>query len=70
MKTEPNLNFPPYVIERPNHSVLIVRMISQPYQGRALPDALFTFRIGEPQFEIWERRYFEQQQRTNIEPEY
>lgn len=50
-----------YIIERPTHSVLIVRVLSKPYRGRNLPDATFTFRLGEPQYEIWEQRYYEQQ---------
>lgn len=50
-----------YTIERPVRSILIVRMKSKPYNGRHLPDASFTFRLGEPQFEVWERRFLEQQ---------
>ncbi len=52
-----------YTIERPTRSVLIVHMNSRPYKGQMLPEASFTFRMGEPQFEIWERRFYEQQER-------
>ncbi|MBP5622266.1 MAG: hypothetical protein J6X44_09650 [Thermoguttaceae bacterium] len=63
MTLEPTSQDSRYIIERPNNSLLVVRMISQPYQGRELPDAQFTFRIGEPQFDVWLSRYFEQEQR-------
>lgn len=53
----------PYTIERPIRSVLIVHMNSKPYKGQIIPEASFTFRIGEPQFEVWERRFIEQQER-------
>lgn len=59
--------FPPYVIERPSHSTLIVRMLSTPYKGRNLPVASFTFRVGEPQYELWEQRFFEQQRLMQME---
>jgi hypothetical protein len=63
MTPELNLQDPRYIIERPNNSLLVVRMISQPYQGKDLPDAQFTFRIGEPQFDVWLARYFEQERK-------
>ncbi len=57
-----------YVVERPNRTVLIVRMRSKPRDdGRRLPDASFTFRYGDPQYDLWERRYWEQRQRREEE---
>ena len=57
-----------YVVERPNRAVLIVRMRSKPRaDGRQLPDASFTFRYGDPQYDLWERRYWEQRQRREEE---
>lgn len=57
-----------YVIERPNRAVLIVRMRSNPRDARRLPDASFTFRYGDPQYDLWERRYWEQRRRDAEEP--
>ena len=50
------------VVERRNADTLLVRMRSFDRQGRPLPDAVFTFRKGEPQYEHWERQanYVEQ----------
>ncbi len=56
-----------YAIERPNRAVLIVRMRSKPRGGVQLPDASFTFRYGDPQYDLWERRYWEQRQRREEE---
>ena len=56
-----------YVVERPNRTVLIVRMRSQARDGRQLPDARFTFRYGDPQYDLWERRYWEQRRRNEEE---
>ena len=65
MKSNQFLDSPSYAINRPARSILIVRVFSRPYRGRSLPDAQFTFRLGEPQFEMWEDRYFEQQKRLS-----
>ncbi len=42
-------------IERRNDGVLLVRVRSVERNGRRLPDAVFTFRRGDPQYEYWER---------------
>lgn len=57
------MNDAQYTIERPARAVLIVRMKSKQFRGRPLPDAAFTFRVGDPQYDVWEARYWEQQQR-------
>lgn len=41
-------------IERRKDGALLVRMHSVDRQGRPLPDAVFTFRKGDPQYEYWE----------------
>lgn len=42
-------------IERRSDGVLLVRVRSAENNGRRLPDAVFTFRRGDPQYEYWER---------------
>ena len=46
-------------IERRSDGTLIVRVHSVDDAGNALPDAVFTFRPKDPQYEIWER-WFQQ----------
>ena len=41
-------------VERRNDGAVLVRVHSRPYQGQALPDAVFAFRSGDPQFAYWE----------------
>jgi hypothetical protein len=43
-------------IDRRKDGSLLVRMHSVDRQGRPLPDAVFTFRKGDPQYEHWERQ--------------
>ncbi|MCE5301808.1 MAG: hypothetical protein LLF97_01715 [Planctomycetaceae bacterium] len=40
-------------IQRRRDGVLLVRVHSQDRQGRPLPDAVFTFRQGDPQYDYW-----------------
>ncbi|NLX99384.1 MAG: hypothetical protein GXY83_24875 [Rhodopirellula sp.] len=42
-------------IERRSDGALLVRVRSSQKNGRRLPDAVFTFRRGDPQYEYWER---------------
>lgn len=49
----------PYTIFHRGNGVLIVRVHSQTSQGRPLPDASFTFKPGEPQYDVWQRIYNE-----------
>jgi hypothetical protein len=44
-------------VERRNDGVLLVRVHSCNLQGRQLPDAVFTFRKGDPQYDYWERQF-------------
>lgn len=55
----------PYFIELQKGNTLLVRMPSKPFQGKQLPDAVFTFRVGDPQYEIWADRYTQQQKHLN-----
>jgi hypothetical protein len=43
-------------IERRSDGAMIVRMHSSRRDGRSLPDAVFTFRTGDPQFSYWEQQ--------------
>ena len=49
-----------YTIERKPNGVLLVRVHSCDEDGEPLPDAVFTFRPNDPQYEIWARRLAEQ----------
>ena len=44
-------------IERRKDGAMIVRMHSSDRNGRSLPDAVFTFRTGDPQFSYWEQQW-------------
>ena len=57
----------PYFIELQKGNTLLVRVPSKPFQGVTLPDAVFTFRVGDPQYETWAIRYREQQNHTASE---
>ena len=41
-------------VERRQDGAVIVRVRSRIVDGRALPDAVFAFRAGDPQFSFWE----------------
>jgi hypothetical protein len=43
-------------VERRGDGTLLVRVHSRDRRGRPLPDAVFTFRKGDPQYENWEKR--------------
>jgi hypothetical protein len=42
--------------ERRADGSVLVRVRSGERQGRKLPDAVFTFRDGDPQYHYWEQR--------------
>lgn len=46
----------PWDIERRKDGTLIVRMHSAMRNGVQLPDAVFTFRKGDPQYDYWEQQ--------------
>jgi hypothetical protein len=43
-------------IQRRADGALLVRIRSAVYRGVRLPDAVFSFRAGDPQYELWEAR--------------
>ena len=43
-------------IERRVDGAVVVRVHSRVTTGRALPDAVFAFRAGDPQFSFWEQQ--------------
>ncbi len=55
-----------WVIERRDDGSLIVRIPSKPYKGQPLPDAVFSFREGDPQYRLWEERYEIQEQQATL----
>jgi hypothetical protein len=50
-------------VQRRNDGAVLVRVHSCDRQGRQLPDAVFAFRLGDPQYDYWER-----QLRTQLSP--
>ena len=54
-------------IELRPDGVLIVRIPSGPFNGRPLPDAVFAFRVNDPQYEYWLKSYYRQQDEKNKE---
>lgn len=49
------------VIQRRGDGVLIVRVPSAERGGNRLPDAVFSFRIGDPQYSFWADMLAEQE---------
>ncbi len=45
-----------WVVERRADGVVLVRVRSRPAGASTLPDAVFTFRPGDPQYRQWEQR--------------
>ncbi len=48
-------------IERRADGVLLVRVPSRRDSSQPLPDAVFTFRAGDPQYDYWQQRFAHQQ---------
>ena len=44
-------------IQRRNDGAVLVRVHSCDRKGQQLPDAVFAFRLGDPQFDYWERQF-------------
>ena len=40
-------------VERRDNETVLVRVHSSSRQGRQLPDAVFSFRYGDPQYDYW-----------------
>jgi hypothetical protein len=41
-------------LERRADGAVVVRVPSHVVEGRALPDAVFAFRVGDPQYAFWD----------------
>jgi hypothetical protein len=50
------LNVESYQVEERRDGVILVRVPSTKTSGSPLPDAVFSFRRGDPQYEYWKRR--------------
>ena len=48
-------------VERRSDGALLVRVSSRLLEGDRLPDAVFSFRSGDPQYAYWDERFREQQ---------
>jgi hypothetical protein len=44
-------------VDRRQDGAVLVRVHSTDRKGRQLPDAVFTFRLGDPQYNYWEEKY-------------
>ena len=44
-------------IEKRSDETLVVRVRSEGPEGRRLPDAVFSFRCGDPQYSYWLGRF-------------
>lgn len=47
-------------VEQRGDGAVLVRMHSRDSRGQPLPDAVFTFRRGDPQYEYWDAKCREQ----------
>ncbi len=43
-------------VQRRSDGAVLVRVHSCDRQGRQLPDAVFTFRMGDPQYDFWDQQ--------------
>jgi hypothetical protein len=43
-------------VQRRSDGAVLVRVHSCDRHGRQLPDAVFTFRMGDPQYDYWDRQ--------------
>jgi hypothetical protein len=48
------MNLDAYSVERRSDGAVIVRVASRQRGRDTLPDAVFTFRAGDPQYQYWE----------------
>lgn len=57
IRLEENSNWHSWVLERRPDGAILVRVPSPRRDGgRALPDAVFSFRDGDPQYALWAER--------------
>jgi hypothetical protein len=55
------MNLDTYFVERRHDGAVIVRVASRDRGRETLPDAVFTFRAGDPQYQYWEQVLCERQ---------
>ena len=46
-------------VQRRDDGAVLVRVHSYDRQGQQLPDAVFAFRLGDPQYDYWEKQFLE-----------
>ena len=51
-----------WAVERRKDGAVLVRVPSKADQGVRLPDAVFSFRAGDPQFSFWEEQLRQREQ--------
>ena len=51
-------------LEQRGDGAVVVHVPSSGTYGRRLPDAVFAFRIGDPQYDFWQRQLMQRRQRT------
>jgi hypothetical protein len=57
IRLDENSNWHSWVLERRPDGAILVRVPSSPRGGRErLPDAVFSFRDGDPQYAVWAER--------------
>jgi hypothetical protein len=49
------MNLDSYSLQRRGDGAVIVRVASRDRGPETLPEAVFTFRFGDPQFQYWEQ---------------
>jgi hypothetical protein len=46
-------------VQQRDDGAVLVRVHSRDRQGRPLPDAVFAFRMGDPQFDYWQKQFLD-----------
>jgi hypothetical protein len=55
------MNLDSYTVERRGDGAVIVRVASRDRGRETLPEAVFTFRDGDPQYQYWEQMLLRRQ---------
>ena len=64
------MSYPAWRVERRADGVIIVRVPSRRRNGHLLPDAVFSFRAGDPQFAKWDQYLRSPDAVTAVTPEF
>jgi hypothetical protein len=59
------LVFPDWQVERRGDGALVVRVPSTRTFAPDLPDAVFAFRAGDPQYDFWRQQLIERERSDN-----